>query len=205
MSTDARPLEARVVARAGTLTLDVTLGLPEGVTVLAGPTGSGKSTLLRALAGLGALESGFVKLDGVDLTALPPEQRRLSLVFQSSALFPHLTVEENVAFGAPDAAKVSRWIERLALEPLRARKPTNLSGGERQRVALARALARAPRLLLLDEPFSALDPASRERLLATLGAVVTEEKLVALLVTHSTDDAKALGAPTLTMNEGKLT
>lgn len=181
----------------GAFTLDAKFVVREGITVLRGPTGCGKSTALRAIAGL---EASHVTLDGADLTSLPPEARRIGFVFQTSALFPHLTVEENVAFGSTNAAP---WIDRFSLRSFASRRPDSLSGGERQRVALARALAREPRVLLLDEPFSALDAASRDSMLALLVEIVAEKKLIALMVTHSSEDAR-VGATVLTMENGRL-
>jgi molybdate transport system ATP-binding protein len=193
-------LQAELKLARGAFTLEAALTLREGLTVLRGPTGCGKSSLLRALAGLERLRSGRVTLDGTDLTTLPPEARRVGFVFQTSALFPHLSVEQNVGFGGAGAP----WLERLGLGAFAQRRPDSLSGGERQRVALARALAREPRVLLLDEPFSALDAASRDSAIALLKEVVAEKKLIALMVTHSVEDTASLGGPVLSMANGKL-
>lgn len=196
-------LDAHLQLTTGALALDVRLNLGDGITVLRGPTGSGKSTTLRALAGL-VPSQGFVKLDGVDLSPLPPEARRVGMVFQSSALFPHLSVRANVEFGAKTAAEAERWLTRLELRALAERRPNTLSGGEQQLVAFARALARGPRLLLLDEPFAALDDARRDTLRSHLKQVTAELKLITLVVTHSSDDASALGGATLTLNAGRI-
>ncbi|MFT3706405.1 MAG: ATP-binding cassette domain-containing protein [Archangium sp.] len=181
----------------GAFSLDASFVAREGITILRGPTGCGKSTALRAIAGL---EQSQVVLDGVDLSLLPPEARRIGFVFQTSALFPHLSVEENIAFGSTNPAP---WIDRLSLRAFAGRKPDSLSGGERQRVAFARALAREPRVLLLDEPFSALDAVSRDSMLATLVELVSEKRLIAVMATHSAEDAR-VGAAVLTMESGRL-
>ncbi|MBL8911185.1 MAG: ATP-binding cassette domain-containing protein [Archangium sp.] len=195
-------LDAHVKLSNG-FALDVRLTISEGITVLRGPTGSGKSTTLRALAGLAPCD-GFVRLDGKELTVLPPEERSIGMVFQSSALFPHLDVLGNVAFGAPSHDEASRALATLGLTEFRARRPDSLSGGERQKVALARALARKPRVLLLDEPFSALDAESRVAMLNQLKTLVAEQKLIALMVTHSAEDTVSVGGAVLTLQNGKL-
>lgn len=197
-------LTAKLLARLDNFTLDVSLQAPVGVTTLFGPSGSGKTSTLRAISGLVKLDSGFVKLNDTAWTTLPPERRELGYVFQSSALFPHLTVEQNVAFGARTPEEVARWMKRLRLESARERKPSTLSGGEAQRVALARALARRPRVLLLDEPFSSLDAGLREELVGEIKELVEAEQLVTLLVTHSRQEAERLGGRFLHLVGGKI-
>lgn len=197
-------LHARLNLHLGSFTLDLSLDAPVGVTTLFGPSGSGKTSTLRAISGLVKLDSGFVKLNDTEWTTLPPEQRELGYVFQSSALFPHLTVEQNVAFGARTPEETARWMKRLRLESARDRKPPTLSGGEMQRVALARALARRPRVLLLDEPFSSLDAGLREELVGELQELVEAEQLVTLLVTHSREEAERLGGRFLHLVAGKI-
>jgi molybdate transport system ATP-binding protein len=196
-------LQARVVVAASEHgatrpRLDIDLTIEDGLTVITGPSGAGKSTLLSALAGLLRPQQGRVVVDGevlVDVDAgvfVPPHRRRVGLVFQSLALFPHKDVLENVAFGVvkPDARAVAqRWLERMRVGDLARRRPATLSGGEAQRVALARALAARPRLLLLDEPFSALDVPLRRALGQELKALVKETGLPTLLVTHDAGDA----------------
>ncbi|WP_248342340.1 ABC transporter ATP-binding protein [Anaeromyxobacter paludicola] len=187
---------------------------PEGVTVLFGPSGAGKSTVLRCVAGLEAPDVGVIRFDeetwfdrahGVDV---PPQARRVGYVFQDAALFPHLTVEENVRYGArargapPGAA--GEALERLGLALLSHRRPAELSGGERQRVSLARALASRPRLLLLDEPLSALDAPTREALRATLRDLLAAVGLPALLVTHDRIEALALGDRLAVLAKGRI-
>lgn len=183
----------RVDAR---FSLDVVLEAAPGVvTVLQGPSGSGKTTALQIIAGLLRPQRATLKL-GPDASwgTLPPERRSVSLVFQSLALFPHLSVRENVEFGTDDAQLAALWLERLHITGLADRKPSLLSGGEAQRVALARALARKPRVLLLDEPFSALDDVLRVELLREVAAHVASLDVPALLVTHDARDSLALGA-----------
>jgi molybdopterin-binding protein len=167
--------------------LSVALGVEPGETLaLVGPSGAGKTTVLRAVAGL-VEARGSVEC-GEDWTRLRPEERSVGFVFQDYALFPHLTVERNVRFGG-DARGL---LERFGIAHLARAKPRELSGGERQRVALARALAREPRVLLLDEPLSALDPHTRADVRAELRGLLRELGLPALLVTHDFEDAAAL-------------
>jgi ABC-type Fe3+/spermidine/putrescine transport system ATPase subunit len=176
-------LDAHLQLTTGSLALDVRLQLGDGITVLRGPTGSGKSTTLRALAGL-VPSQGFVKLDGVDLSPLPSEARRVGMVFQSSALFPHLSVRANVAFGARSPVDAQQWLTRLDLGALAERRPSTLSGGEQQLVAL--------------------DDARRETLRSHLRQLTSELKLITLVVTHSAEEATSLGGAVLSMNAGRL-
>lgn len=198
-------LSAHVVAKVDDFRVDVALEAPVGVTVLFGPSGAGKSTVLRAIAGLVPLSAGHVRFDGHDWTRLPPEKREVGYVFQNAALFPHLSVEDNLAFGAPTYEDARRWLERLQLKGMADRKPGSLSGGEAQRVALARALARKPRVLLLDEPFASLDDSMRDTLLREVKTLVAEEALVALLVTHDRHEGEVLGGRFLNISGGRLT
>ena len=210
-------LDLQVLADTGKTRLELALALPVGVTVLFGPSGAGKSTCLLALAGLVRPTRGHVLLAGRSLfdaarkVDLPPHARRVALVFQTLSLFPHLTVHENVAFGisrslssAARDALARRWLERMQVAELGARRPATLSGGEAQRVALARALASAPALLLLDEPFSALDRALRRELAREVRALVDELQIPALLVTHDAEDAATLGERTVLLRDGRL-
>lgn len=180
-------------------TVSAALSVGEETVALVGPSGAGKTTVLRAIAGLARPSRGHVKLDGrpwFDADAgvsLPPEERSVGLVFQDYALFPHLSVRKNVAFGArSDPARVDELLERLRISQLARAKPGTLSGGERQRVALARALARRPRVLLLDEPLSALDAHTRAEIKVQLRELLDELALPAIFISHDFRDAVAL-------------
>ncbi|TBH17238.1 ABC transporter ATP-binding protein [Thermus thermamylovorans] len=182
------------------------------VLALLGPSGSGKSTVLKLIAGLLAPEWGYVRFGGLDLTSLPPERRGVGFLFQDYALFPHLTVAENIAFSLVEArwprekraARVGELLERMELLPHAAKRPQELSGGEQQRVALARALAPKPRLLLLDEPLGALDLRLREDLLLFLRTALREERVTTLLVTHDQGEAFLLAHRVAVIREGRL-
>jgi molybdate transport system ATP-binding protein len=188
--------------------IDLTAG-PGRVLVVLGPSGAGKTMLLETIAGLRPQRSGQIRLTGTDLTTLPPERRRIGLVFQDAALFPHLSVTQNVAFGlrairqtpSPDAALLLR---RLGISHLASRSPRSLSGGERQRVALARALAITPRLLLLDEPLSALDQPTREDMRILLQELLAELEIPTVHVTHDRDEALSIGDDLAVIVGGQL-
>ena len=215
-------LESVVVRHAGARTdhaaVDgVSLGLTAGqIGVLIGPSGCGKTTLLRAVAGLEPLVGGRIRMDGrmlgnaADGIQVPPESRRIGMVFQDYALFPHLDVAHNGAFGIrqrPAAERAARVAEVLALVDLagaQGRFPHELSGGQQQRVALARAMAPAPRLLLLDEPFSNLDVDLRERLAHELRGILKAAGATALFVTHDQLEAFAIGDQIGVMHQGRL-
>jgi len=196
--------------RAGTFTIGpVDLTVPAGrVLVVLGPSGAGKTMLLETIAGLRPQLSGQIRLAGTDLSALPPERRRIGLVFQDAALFPHLTVAGNVAFGprasrAPGADPVP-LLGRIGISHLAPRSPRSLSGGERQRVALARALAVQPGLLLLDEPLSALDQPTREDMRVLLQELLAELDIPAIHVTHDRDEALSIGDDLAIIVAGQL-
>ncbi len=180
--------------------------------VLMGPTGCGKTTLLEILCGLRRATAGRVLLDGVDVTDLEPRERGIGYVPQDLALFPGLRVREQIGFApklrgmAPDALnqRVNRLAEQFGIAPLLDRLPDMLSGGEKQRVALARALAAQPKLLLLDEPLSALDESMRAEAMVLLQRVQQEHALTVLHVTHSSSEAAALGTLHLRMVAGRL-
>jgi molybdate transport system ATP-binding protein len=200
---------------AAGFTLDVDCALPltlEGsgtptVTVLFGPSGSGKTTLLRLIAGLETPDAGTISFRGKEwfgVRNLAPQQRRAGFLFQDYALFPHLTAAANVAFGARDAARAERLITAFDLGKLRAHFPRQLSGGQQQRTALARALAAGPELLLLDEPLSALDAASRARTRTELRRVLMESGVPSIVVTHDRSEAIALGDWMAVMIDGAI-
>jgi sulfate transport system ATP-binding protein len=196
---------------------DVSLEIPPGeFLALLGPSGSGKTTLLRILAGLDYPDSGSVRREGRDLLALDARRRKVGLVFQHYALFRHLTVAENVAFGlrvrpwrtrpkrADIAARVERLLQRVQLQDMARRYPAQLSGGQRQRVALARALAVEPDLLLLDEPFGALDAQVRVSLRRWLRELHDEFGLTTVFVTHDQEEALELADRVVVMNRGRI-
>jgi sulfate/thiosulfate transport system ATP-binding protein len=192
---------------------DVTLEVPEGsLTALLGPSGSGKSTLLRVIAGLEAPDTGRVVIDGEDATPLPAQRRGIGFVFQHYAAFKHMTVRENVAFGLrirkrPKAqidAKVDELLEIVGLKGHHSRYPSQLSGGQRQRMALARALAIEPRVLLLDEPFGALDAKVRADLREWLRRLHDEVHVTTVLVTHDQEEAMEVADRIAVINEGRL-
>jgi ABC-type Fe3+/spermidine/putrescine transport system ATPase subunit len=196
-----------------TLLQDVNLRIEAGQTVaLLGPSGSGKSTLLKIVAGLEIPESGSVWLDGQDISDWPPEKRRLALMFQDFALFPHLTLQENVAFGlveqgmsrAAAREKAQALLQRFGLQGRGGERVDTLSGGEQQRVALARALITQPRALLLDEPFSALDAELRVSLREEFAHHIAEHGMRALLVTHDEAEARAMAGAAWRVQGGSL-
>ncbi len=180
------------------------------VVALTGPSGCGKSTVLRAIAALEPLESGTVSWAGVDLHGVPSHRRGFGLLFQDGQLFAHMTVAQNIAYGlaaqpkALRAARVAELLELVGLPEDAKRAVTELSGGERQRVALARSLAPAPRLLMLDEPLSALDRDLRERLAVDLARLLRETATTAILVTHDHGEAATIADRTLRMRAGEL-
>ncbi len=200
--------------RFGAFTLgELTLRVEQGAYwVLLGPTGAGKSLLLHLIAGLYPLARGRITLAGADVGAVPPERRQLGVVFQSAALFPHLSVRENIAYGlrarrlprAERDARVDALIERLGIGALRDRPTASLSGGEAQKVAIARALAIRPRLLLLDEPLAAVDHNARLGLQEELRRWHRELGLTTLHVTHSREEALALADHCAVMLGGRL-
>lgn len=208
-----RGLDARIVVRREKFALDLPLAVAPGeVVALLGPNGAGKSTALRALAGLVPTTGGHLVLDGVDLGSLPPERRRIGMVFQDYLLFPHLSALDNVAFG-PRCQGMRRrtarrlaaeWLDRVGLAEHGADRPRELSGGQAQRVALARALAVRPGLLLLDEPLAALDARTRLDVRAALRRHLAGFEGAALLVTHDPLDAMVLADRLVVVEEGRL-
>jgi sulfate transport system ATP-binding protein len=192
---------------------DVTLEVPEGsLTALLGPSGSGKSTLLRIVAGLETPDSGAVLIDGSDVTAARPQERGIGFVFQHYAAFTHMTVRENVAFGLrirkrprPEVReRVDELLSLVGLTTWAEQRPAQLSGGQRQRMALARALAVEPRVLLLDEPFGALDANVRAELRRWLRRLHDEQGVTTVLVTHDQEEAMEVADTIAVMNTGSI-
>ncbi len=200
-------IEARdLSARLGAFRLErVSFAVAAGAYgVVIGPAGSGKTTLLETVAGIIPLAGGRLQLSGRDAAALPAESRRIGLVYQHGYLFPHLSVAENIAYGAANPATVEEVVKRFDVSPLLARDVVSLSGGERQLVAIARALAMRPEILLLDEPFSALDPARRARTRREVRAIHREWKLTVLQVTHDFTEAGLLGDLAILLDRGRV-
>ena len=200
-----------LTGQAGSFRLGpVTLAIAPGqVLAVLGPSGAGKTMLLETIAGLRPHRSGRISLAGTDLSAQPPERRGIGLVFQDAALFPHLSVTENIRFGPRasgqrSAATADSLLRRLGIKQLASRSPHSLSGGERQRVALARALAINPALLLLDEPLSALDQPTREDMRVLLQQVLADLDIPAMHVTHGRDEALSIGDDLALIISGQL-
>jgi sulfate transport system ATP-binding protein len=213
MSVIVEKLTKRFTAGGAPAVSDVSFTAPAGaITTLLGPSGAGKSTLLRIIAGLESPESGTVLIDGVDCTHMPVQKRGIGVVFQSYALFRHMTVRENIAFGlsvrklgkAEIEARVDEMLKLVQLEELGHRTPAQLSGGQRQRVAFARALAIRPRLLLLDEPFGALDTRVRVELREWLQSLHARTGVTTLLVTHDQEEALEISQHVVILSDGQV-
>jgi molybdate transport system ATP-binding protein len=204
------------LSRSSEFVLDVELTCPHGITCIMGPSGSGKSTILAVLAGLQVPDRGRVALgsqvwldreQGIDV---PVHRRRLSYVFQNLALFPHMSAEHNVAYGMQHVprpergAKARALLDRVGVGHLAKRRPRTFSGGEAQRVALARALARAPELVLLDEPFSALDRDLRSQLVTLVRELSRELTVPIVHVTHSIAEARQLADQIVRLEKGRV-
>jgi thiamine transport system ATP-binding protein len=193
---------------------DITLAIDDGeFFTLVGPSGCGKTTTLRLVAGFESPTTGEIRFDGHDVSGVPPEARGIGVVFQSYALFPHMSVAENVAYGLrfsdpPGGGSRRERVEELLslvdLAGFEERDPTELSGGQQQRVALARALASGPRVLLLDEPMSALDAGLREQLRAQVKAIQAELGVTTLYVTHDQEEALAVSDRVAVLNRGRV-
>jgi molybdate/tungstate transport system ATP-binding protein len=189
------------------VSLEVSAG---GYGLVIGPTGSGKTSLLEAVAGHIPIEQGLIELDGQDVTNLPPEERRVGFVYQAYHLFPHHSVRQNIGYGLRNShdraggQRVDELAQMLGISALLDRSIHGLSGGEQQRVALARALAPRPRILLLDEPFAAVDPALRRVLRRELQLIRDREGVTTLHVTHDVDDALRLGDMVAVLSEGRV-
>ena len=192
---------------------DVSLTIKQGeIFALLGSSGSGKSTLLRLLAGFEAPDAGSITLAGHDIADVPPYARPINMMFQSYALFPHLSVWDNVAFGLRRdglpkeqvAARVEQMLALVQLTSYGRRKPHQLSGGQQQRVALARSLAKSPQLLLLDEPLGALDKKLREQTQTELVNIIEQVGVTCVMVTHDQDEAMSMATRIAVMSEGRI-
>jgi len=198
----------------GSLVLkDINLSLPKGTKLsVLGPSGSGKTTLLRLIAGLDNLDSGTLFFRGESMNDIPSYKRNFGMMFQDFALFPHMNVYENIAFGLNMKRvkktlikdRVKQMLLMMGLEGFEKRHIDDLSGGERQRVALARTLAPQPRLLMLDEPLSSLDRVLRRRLLMELTHIISRLNITTIFVTHDHEEAFAAGNMVILMNQGKI-
>lgn len=212
-------LDARVRVERGRYVLDAHVHADGGeIVAVMGPSGAGKSTLFSALAGFVPLAGGHVQLDGRTVEAasgpyVPPRERGIVMLGQEPRLFPHLSARENIAFG-PRSRGTARararhdadaWLERVGLAGMGARKPAHLSGGQQQRVALARALATSPRVLLLDEPLTSLDPATAAGIRALLTEQLAATGTTALVATHDAVDAASLATRLIVLEEGSVT
>jgi iron(III) transport system ATP-binding protein len=193
--------------------VDFTLSVPEGqIVALLGPSGCGKTTALRLIAGFDAADSGSLAIAGRTVFqgnhSVPPEKRNVGMVFQEGALFPHLTVEQNIAYGLPRGnerkERVNRVLALVGLQDFGHRMPHQLSGGQQQRVALARALAPQPELLLLDEPFSNLDPSLREQVRRDVLEILWASNVTAIFVTHDQEEALFIGDTVAVMHNGRI-
>ncbi len=193
---------------------DLSLRVPDGsFTVFVGPSGCGKSTILRMIAGLEHIDGGRLWIGGRDVTRAPAQQRELAMVFQSYALYPHMTAYRNMAFGLQKTSRLSKTeidqrvrqaAEKLAITHLLDKKPASLSGGERQRVAIGRALVRKPRVYLFDEPLSNLDAKLRHHMRAELRKLQQELQITVIYVTHDQVEAMTLGDQVVIFNQGRL-
>ena len=192
---------------------DISISINKGeIFALLGSSGCGKSTLLRLLAGFETPTTGEISLNGQDMVNVPPYQRPINMMFQSYALFPHLSVWENIAFGlrrdgmtkADIVARVDKMLAMVQLKPYAQRKPHQLSGGQQQRVALARSLAQSPQLLLLDEPLGALDKKLREQTQLELVNIIEQVGVTCVMVTHDQEEAMSMATRIAIMSEGRI-
>lgn len=203
-------LQAQVQLRRRDFVLDVDVLIEDPVTLIVGPSGAGKTTLLDIIAGVVRASAGVVRFDSELLDDVasrhhtPIEARRFGYVFQEDLLFPHMTVEANLAYGASDDAELERVVDRLRLHKLRARSPDQLSGGERRRVAIGRALASHPRLLLLDEPFTGQNTELRTELARTLLEIARIDHVPIICVTHDDAIAVDIGVRRIRIDGGRV-
>jgi molybdate transport system ATP-binding protein len=208
--------KARTGRTQSSFVLDVALEIPPGITIVFGPSGAGKSTLLDCIAGLLKPDAGRIEINGDVLLDVerridvPPPKRKIAYVFQSLALFPHMTVEQNVAYGLAQmpppqrTLRVNSILAAFRVEQLAHRKADEISGGERQRVALARSLATSPRVLLLDEPLTALDEGLKKSIMEDLQRWNTAQNIPILYVTHSRAEVDTLGDRVIALDQGKI-
>lgn len=190
----------------------LSLSIDEGIMVVLGPTGSGKTTLINSIAGILSPDKGKIILNGLDITKIPIESRKIGYVFQDSALFPHLNVNQNILFGLTSReiqnkemiTMVRKTIGDLGIENLLHRRIDGLSGGELQKVSLAQMLVRKPKIILLDEPLSHLDPPTRDKLRIELRTILKKQRIPAIYVTHFEDDVLALADSVSILNNGRL-
>jgi molybdate transport system ATP-binding protein len=208
--------KARSGRTPSSFVLDVAIEIPAGITIVFGPSGAGKSTLLDCIAGLLKPDSGRIEVGGEVLLDVeqridvPPAKRKSAYVFQTLALFPHMTTEQNVAYGLADMpaqermSRVKKMLEAFHVEPLAKRKADEISGGEQQRVALARSLATSPRVLLLDEPLTALDEGLKKSIMEDLRRWNAAQNIPILYVTHSRAEVDALGERVIVLEQGKI-
>jgi len=212
---DVRIRKTFATARRRIFSLDVEFSTPPGVTVIFGPSGSGKTTILQCIAGLDAPDSGLISIAGetffnsAQKLDQPIYRRRVGYVFQDLALFPHMSVARNVGFGVrvngtEKPRLVDHALEKFQIAALAQHRPAEISGGEKQRVALARALACHPRLLLLDEPFSALDDELKRGIIADLKRWLHENSVPVLFVTHNREEARIFADRVLLLKDGKI-
>ena len=209
-----KDLSIQAQLRRGDFQLNVDLQIPgQGVTAIIGPSGSGKSSLLRLIAGLERPQHGHIQtghtvwVNSVEHVCLPPQQRKAGVVFQDYTLFEHMSVEQNIAYGVHKRDRdwsVRHWVERLQLQGLERRYPSQLSGGQRQRVALARALAPHPDILLLDEPFSAVDAHLRQTLRTQIKQLIDHLQQPVLIITHDLEDVRHMADYIGVMIDGRI-
>lgn len=202
-------LSVHIVKQLENFTLDVRFELNNEIVALYGPSGSGKTTILNGIAGLTKLTNGTIKLHNRCIvkngkTLIPVQKRNIGYVFQSYALFPHMTVWENIKYGMKDEQMTKQLIEQLEIEHILHQYPQKISGGEKQRTALIRALATKPELLLLDEPFSALDDHTKQKSIEQIMMIHENWKIPIIFVSHNQEEVKSLTNRTLLICDGKL-
>lgn len=204
-------LDVQIVKQRGHVAIDINFSCDDGnLLVLTGPSGCGKTTIIRTLAGLERPDSGSIRYRKRDWFCstqnifLQPRKRKVGYVFQEHTLFPHLSVRKNIGFACRDRNRVTELLDLLRIRHLEDSRPQQISGGERQRAALAQALASDPDVLLLDEPFSALDGLTRNRLRGELGALKKRLRIPIIMVTHDLDEARELGDHHICLEQGTV-